>query len=46
MGSVMGDKEKQKKQKKKDECCEKYIRKGRHCKDCPMKGKCALTDKD
>ena len=31
-----------KKGKVKDKCCEKYIRKGKHCKDCPMRDQCDL----
>ena len=39
-------KKKHKKHKVKDECCEKYIRKGKHCKDCPMRETCDLPEKE
>ncbi|MBU0675066.1 MAG: hypothetical protein KJ950_10520 [Proteobacteria bacterium] len=49
----MGSKDKDKKgkyvdekgKKLKDKCCEKYIRKGKHCKDCPLAVECILPDK-
>ena len=43
----MGDKKKTKKKHKhkaKDKCCEKFIRKGKHCKGCPMADNCELPD--
>jgi len=33
-----------KKQKIKDKCCEKHIRKGKHCKSCPLRGECELPE--
>lgn len=30
--------------KKKKICCEKYLRKGKHCKGCPDMGCCEFTD--
>ena len=41
----MGDKKKKKKDKHKikDKCCEKFIRKGKHCKGCPIKDQCDLS---
>ncbi len=26
----------------KEVCCEKYLKKGKHCKDCPLAGECRL----
>jgi hypothetical protein len=42
------DKEEKSKGKEKDEikckeeCCKKYLKKGKHCKDCPLAGQCRL----
>lgn len=30
--------------KVKEVCCEKYLKKGKHCKDCPLAGECPLPD--
>ena len=36
-------KDKDKKKKKiKDKCCEKFVKKGKHCSNCPLKGECNL----
>ena len=30
--------------KKKDKCCEKHLKKGKHCKNCPLRGECELPE--
>jgi len=37
--------DKGKKKKVKEKCCEKYLRKNKHCKGCPMLEKCALPER-
>jgi hypothetical protein len=29
-------------EKEKAMCCKKYLKKGKHCKDCPLAGACRL----
>lgn len=37
------DKGRERQAKKEQEaCCEKYLKKGKHCKDCPLAGECRL----
>lgn len=44
MGKKDKDKKKDKdgKKKTKDKCCEKYLRKNKHCKGCPLRGQCEV----
>ncbi len=35
-------KEKNKKKKIKEVCCEKHIKKGKHCKGCPERDQCSV----
>jgi len=34
------------KAKMKEKCCEKYLRKNKHCKGCPLRGECGLPAAD
>jgi len=39
------DKKKHMKTKKKDVCCQKFLKKGKHCKGCPDVSKCDVPPK-
>ncbi len=47
MGKEKKDKEREppgEPRKCKQECCRKYLKKGKHCKDCPLAGECRLPE--